>query len=228
LAKPKKTLRVIPALNTPGPNSPARATPHAPPAGKVQGRPLPDLNLVQIAPRGPAHLHLGQRRTTSTGGPGVPPLTWIGPATEWVWHWCSRKYFYPIEGIPPEVEPWGGLNWQYQVPSTPGAVRSPGSEVTDFVYQVGGGNVLVRIEGFFDHVQRGGAAQVARDLYLVTQAGGPGDRVVRVNDAEFMEDESGSTGIKLLAEILGNRTRISALAGGLIRPPRYANFEAVV
>lgn len=225
----KSSLRSIPAMGKLGPPSPAR--PHAPPATVTQGRPLPDPHQVQIAPRGPALLHLGQKRNKGTGGPGLPPLAWEGPATEWVWHWGSRKLYFQTEGLDPYALPWGGLSWQYQAPEGPDASLTPraaGGSLTDFVYESGGAHILVRIEGFFDHVQRGGAAQLARDLYLTSHAGAPGDRVVRVNDAEFMEDETGSTAIKLLADILGNRTRVSSLAGGVIRPPRYANFEGVI
>lgn len=222
-----KTLRSIPPIGRLGPNSLAGAVPHAPPPQAVSGRPFPDVGRPEVAPRGPSLLHLGQKRNKGTGGPGEPPIAWEGPATEWVWHWCSRKLYFRQEGLDPYELPWGGLTWAYQVPENPANPREASGSVSDFVYQVSGNNVLVRIEGFYDHVQRGGAAQKARDLYLVTHAGVAGDRVVRVQDAEFMEDETGSTGIKLLADILGNRTHVGGLAGGLVQAPRYASFVAL-
>lgn len=199
---------------------------HAPPPTKHQGRPLPNLSTPEVTPKGPAHLHLGAKRHIGTGGPGVKPADFLGPQTEWVWHWASRKYFFAEEHLDPYATPWGGLSWEYQVASTPADVRSAGSEVVDFVYHVGARDILVRIEGFFDHVQRGGAAQTARDLYLIAHAGVSGDRVVRISDDQFMEDVTGNTAVRLLADTLAGRTSISRLAGGTIEAPRYAGFEA--
>ncbi len=42
---------------------------------------------------------------------------------------------------------------------------------------------------------------------------------------QSMEDVSGSTAIRLLADILGNRPHIGQLAGGTVNAPRYADFE---
>jgi hypothetical protein len=222
------SLRTIPKLGKAGPKSPAGVVAKAPPPTKTQGRPLPDLAQPTMAPRGAALLHLGQKAPSGTGGPGTSPPTWEGPETEWVWHWCSRKYFFQQEHLDPYQTPWGGLSWQYQAPETPNNPREAGGSVSDFVYLLGATNVIVRIEGFYDHVQRGGAAQQARDLYLVAHAGAEGDRVVRVQDGEFMEDVTGNTGIRLLADILANRPRLGQLAGGVVEPPRYANFETGV
>jgi hypothetical protein len=217
-------LKSIGAIGTLSAKSPPGATAKAPPPNKHQGRPLPDLAQPEIAPRGTILLHLGRKRQVGTGGPGQKPPTFEGPQTEWVWHWASRKLFFKQEGRDPYQTPWGGLSWQYQAAETPDNPREAGGSVSDFVYLVGAQNIIVRIEGFYDHVQRGGAAQQARDLYLIAHAGAAGDRVVRISDDLFMEDVSGSTAIKLLADTLAGRTRVSELAGGTIEAPRYANF----
>lgn len=184
------------------------------------------MGSPEVTPKGEALYHFGQKRNISTGGPGEKPATFEGPQTEWVWHWASRKLFFKQEGLGPFDAPWGGLTWQYQAPENPGNPREAGGSVSDFIYLVGGQNIIVRIEGFFDHVQRGGAAQQARDNYLIAHAGGAGDRVVRVGDDEFMDDPTGNKAIRLLADILANRTTIPGLAGGTIEAPRYANFLA--
>lgn len=206
--------------------SPAGVVPKAPPPTKTQGRPLPDLSMPVKAPRGPALLHLGQKRPQGTGGPGVQPVDFPGSGAEWVWFWASRKLFYPQDKLDPRQAPYdGGLTWQFADPIAQGvtSVRLPAETTPDFIYQAGGGRVIVRIEGFYWHAG-GGAAQQARDLYLMTHAGQSGDRVVRVNDGEFMEDVTGSTAIKLLADILAGRTRTGELQGGTVEAPRYADF----
>jgi len=220
------SLRAIPTIGRLTASSPPGSVPKAPPPTKHQGRPLPNLSLPEVTPRGPALLHLAAKRIVGAGGPGEKPMNFLGPQTEWVWHWASRKYFFNVEHLDPFTTPWGGLSWEYQVSSTPADIRSPGSEVTDFIYHVGARDVLVRIEGFFDHVQRGGAAQTARDAYLIAHAGVAGDQVVRISDDQFMGDVTGSRAIQLLADTLAGRTSISKLAGGTIEAPRYAGFVA--
>lgn len=213
-------LRTIPPIGrlTATSHSPAKA----PPPSKHQGRPLPDLAQPQIHPRGPAVLHLGQKRQTGAGGPGAKPPEFEGPQTEWVWHYASRKLYEPTEHLGVFDQPWGGITWAYQVPEGGGFTRDVGSSVSDFEYNQDGGLIIVRIEGFYDHVQRGGAAQQARDNYLIAHAGWGGDRVVRVGDDEFMDDITGNKAIRLLAQILSGTTPIPGLAGGTLEAPRYA------
>lgn len=216
-------LRKIPALGKLGPTSPAGsvAKPPPPPTGP---RPLPDLAMPVGRPRGPLHLGLGQKRRTGAGGPGDAPADFGGSQPEWVWHWASRKYFYSRERIDPRQPPFdGGISWQFQVEEGGRHTRAAGASVTDFVYLGPGANVLVRIEGTYFHLEQGGAQQ-ARDLYLIAQAGLAGDRVVRVNDTQFMGDATGATAIRLLADVLANRAPIGQAQGGVVLPPRYADF----
>ena len=84
-------LRSIAGLGSLGPPSPRGVVPHPPPPAKSPGRPLPGLREPTLAPRGPALLHLGQRRDTH-GGPGPPPVLFVGSAAEWVWYYASARY----------------------------------------------------------------------------------------------------------------------------------------
>ena len=93
----------------------------------------------------------------------------------------------------------------------------------DFLYTLAGTQIIVRIEGFYWHIGKG-AEQQARDLYLMTHASVGGGRVHRVTDSDYMSDVTGSTAIRLLADILAGRPRVGTLQGGTVAQPRYADF----
>lgn len=212
-------LRSISKLGSITPRQPVAIVP----APSVGPRPQPDLGRPTLAPRGPAHLRLGQKRVTGTGGPGEKPVDFPGTQPEWVWYSGSAKYHKDPRD--PRVGPFlGGGLWLFQAPENPDQPREAGGSISDFIYLTPGGtNVIVRIEGAFWHLDQGGAQQ-ARDLYLITHAGAAGDRVVRINDSQFMSDVTGATAIRLLADILAGRPPIGELQGGTVLPPRYADF----
>lgn len=214
-------LRSIGRLGTLGPPSKPSATPNPPPPPPGP-RPLPDLGRPTQAPQGPAHLRLGQKRPTGTGGPGEAPADFPGSQPEWVWYWASAKYHKDPD---PRAGPFlGGREWLFQAPENAANPREPGASVSDFLYLIlGGGNIIVRIEGTYFHLEQG-AGQQARDLYLLTQAGRAIDRVVRINDTQFMSDVTGSTAIRLLADVLANRAPVGQLLGGTAQPARYGDF----
>jgi hypothetical protein len=221
-------LKSIPTMGDATPTSPARSRPKAPPPSKTQGRPLPDLERMPLRPRGPAFLHLGAKRPSGTGGPGVMPVDFPGSGAEWVWFWASRKYYWSVDHLDPRAAPYdGGLfsGWLFQSPENPANPRAAGTTIADFVYPVGGMTYTVRIEGFFWHIGKG-AAQQARDAYLIHQSQNGMNDVIRVNDTDFMEDVTGATAISLLADILAGRSLTGALQGGTARAPRYADFAA--
>jgi hypothetical protein len=220
-------LRSVGKIGTLSAKSPAGTVAKAPPPNKTAGRPLPNLSTPTVAPQGPAFLHLGQKRRHGTGGPGPQPPDFPGSGAEWVWFWASRKLYFNVEHIDPHQVPYdGGLTWQFADPIAQGisSRRLPAESTPDFIYESGGGVIIVSIEGFFFHAGASAAVQ-ARDLYLRTHTGGSGDRVVRVNDGEYMSDVTGSTAIRLLADILANRPRVGQLQGGTVQSPRYANFD---
>src|SRR5262249_43842909 len=137
-----------------GPKSSAGVVPKAPPPNKTAGRPLPDLSMPTQAPRGPAFLHLGQKRNKGTGGPGPQPPDFPRGGAEWVWFWGSRKLKFNLEHIDPHQPPYdGGLSWQFADPIAQGITsrRLPAESTPDFIYESGGGNIIVRIEGYFFH-----------------------------------------------------------------------------
>jgi len=223
------SLRSIPKMGDKTPKSAAGIK--APPPSKTQGRPLPDLERMPMRPRGPAFLHLGAKRPSGTGGPGVMPVDFPGSGAEWVWFWASRKYYWTMDHLDPRAAPFtGGSNsgWIFQSPENPGNPRAAGTTIADFVYPNGGGaTVTVRIEGFFWHIGKG-AAQQARDLYLIEQSNIPGNNVIRINDTDFMEDVTGATAISLLADAVAGRSLTGALQGGTAQAPRYADFASGV
>jgi hypothetical protein len=213
-------LRTIPPLKkTPAVSSAGvKATP--PPAQRAGGRPL---NIVDpfrpiAAPRGPQELHLGQKRVTGIGGPGPQPVDFPGSGAEWVWYDASADYHKDPKD--PRAAPYvGGEFWTFQAPENAANPREAGGTISDFVYLYGATSVIVRIEGFYWHWGQGGA-QTGRDLFLITHAGAAGDRVVRVNDGEYMFDETGSVAVALLSDILAGHK----FGGGILREPRYADF----
>lgn len=214
-------LRSIPRLGSPKPRSAAKIAP--PPA--TGPRPLPDRGRPTFAPRGPAHLRLGQKRRTGTGGPGVPPADFPGSVPEWVWYWSSARYHR--DPPDPRVGPFlGGAAWEFQDPIGPGvtAARDPGESVSDFRYLMpSGASVYIRIEGVHWHLGQGGAV-LARDLTSLIHAGQGGDRVARINDTQFMADVTGATAIRLLADVLAGRPPVGQVGAGTVLPARYGDF----
>ena len=215
-----RSLRSIPPLKKTPAVSAAGVIARPPPPQRAGGRPLQIVDPFRplIAPRGPAELHLGQKRVTGIGGPGPQPLDFPGSGAEWVWYWASAKY-YKDPKDPRDGVYQGGEFWVFADPIGAGvtATRDPAEGTADFEYLME--HTIVKIEGFYWHYGQGGA-QTARDLYLISHLGAAGDRVVRVNDGEYMFDETGSVAVALLADILANRWQ----GGGILREPRYADF----
>ena len=164
------------------------ATP--PPGATAQGRPPPELDKPVIRSRGPEVLGLGLGRKQ----PGVPakPTDFEGSIPEWVWYYISGRViketspgylFAPYAGDPNGI-------WAFQVPELPGEPRQVGNSISDFVYYMGTGEIIVRIEGFIWHTAAPPANQ-ARDAYLTSTAASQGTRVERVEDGEYMDDMTG-------------------------------------
>ena len=195
----------------------------APPPTKASGRPDTSLNRPVVFPRGPEVLGLGIKRARR--GIGPEPTDFEGSLPEWVWYYVSCRMLTPKQDPrqPPFVGDHTGVLWQFQVPEMPGAARQVGSSISDFVYILGTGLLIVRIEGFYWHTSAPPATQ-ARDAFLTATAQNEGTRVERVEDSEFMDDITGGKAGKLLAEILAGRSFVGAVSGGIAVPPRYADF----
>lgn len=199
------------------PNAPAKA----PPPPKAAGRP-PLHDRPTLFPQGPKVLGLGIKRQRK--GPGPKPTDFEGSQPEYVWYFASAKLHDDPKD--PRVGPFTGArdgSWLFQIPEGGEHVRQVGSSISDFVYLQPQGMVIVRIQGFYWHTGADPATQ-ARDAYLAAHASNEGTRVESVEDSEFMSDPSGATAVKLLAEILGGRSFIGAIHGGVAEPPRYADF----
>jgi hypothetical protein len=213
-------LKTIGKLGTIASNVPNKV-PEPPPPTKAAGRPPPILDDPVIYARGQEFLGLGIKRTRK----GVPPkpLDFEGSIPEWVWYYVSARKLPPHAVVgPPYVGAPDGL-WQFQVPELEGEARQVGNSISDFVYNLAYGVIIVRIEGFYWHTNAPPADQ-ARDQYLTTHAQNAGTRVERVEDHEYMDDVTGGKAGALLAEILAGGSRIGAVHGGTAQAPRYAEF----
>jgi hypothetical protein len=222
----KSALKSIAPIGKLTAKSSALIKPKAPPPAATQGRPFPNPAGFTYFPQGPALLKLGVARDTNLHGPGEKPVDFEGSQPEWVWYWASMRRLNPKED--PRKPPFdGGDNGSWMFADPIGATQAPreaGITTPDFIYlQPSGGVIVVRIEGFYWHVAAEAAVQ-ARDLYLMTHFGSGRDRVVRVDDGEYMHDDTGATAIALLSDILAEREPVGRLGGGIAQAPRYADF----
>lgn len=214
----------IPGLG--GASRPKKPVPEtAPSFGRATGRPDVAFRRPVVRPRGSKLLGLGQKRR-STGGPGLPPPGFVTGTTsglEWYWYWASGT----VLGDPPDVRkpPFvGGLFWNYQVPDNPMDVRSLGFAVSDFVYQTGTGELVVRIDSFYYHIATT-SDQIARDLYLKLHGGSEDLIIVSAYDDDILGDPTGRAACAAVADALRGREPISPVRSGLAFPVRDAIAE---
>lgn len=199
---------------------PSKAQPKPPPTGTDL---LPDVapRRPTVFPQGPRILGLTKRRHIG-GGPGAPPPGFKQPstsATEWYWYWGSWVYL-DIEGDPRQPPYAGdGIIMEYQVPDNPTNPHAASFGIADFLYHLGTGDILVRIDTFFYHA----AAlpkQLARDEYLRIHGQHPPDLTVSAWDNEFVGDATGRAVVAAVANALHGRTAINPIKSGLLYPPR--------
>jgi hypothetical protein len=197
-------------------NTPAAPAPKPPP---ISPTPVTATSLrvsrVPLRPRGPRALRLGQAREQHRG-PGEPPAGFVTATTsayEWVWYWASaRKFSDPLN---PREGPFTGSRhglWEFQVAELPGAPRQPGSSVSDFLYHLPQGDLVIRLDTWFYHLTAS-PAQQARDLYLKLHAHSQGLKVITVYDVDFIGDPSGEAAVRLLSEALSGQERLSPVRG---------------
>lgn len=194
---------------------PAQGVPKPPPISAVPARPEAGFRRPTLYPQGPTLLGLGTRRTQS-GGPGAPPPGFLGPTVsnvEWVIYWSSSKLYPPFD---PRQPPFTGDRlgrWDYQSPSTPGQVRELGSTVSDFVYHIAAGDVIVRLDTWYYHIASN-AQKHAFDRAARQSAYRYGDRVVTLYDTSFINDETGNAAVRALADAISGREILSPVSGG--------------
>lgn len=174
-----------------------------------------------VAPSGPEILGLRKQRV-HTGGPGQPPpgfVTATTSAVEWVWYWASAVYLRspPDPRQPPYIG--DGILWSYQVPDDAHDVRALGSYVSDFVYYLGTGQTVVRIDTYYYHIAAD-PEQQARDLYQKLHGNAENVIVVSAYDASFMGDPTGRAAVAAVADAIAGREIVSPIRGGTARVVR--------
>jgi hypothetical protein len=198
--------RAYPASGIPTVAAPAPAPPRPP---RPSGPPR--------FPRGPALLGLGHRRS-DVGGPGIAPAEFIlladASAYEWIWYWASAKWFHdpPDPRRPPFTGARSGV-WQYQQATEPGDPRAEGNSISDFLYHLPTGDMIVRIDTWYFHTTAGPQKQ-AQDVWQTIHAGGLNTRVERVYDFQFVGDGSGKAAIAALRQAIAGEGVIGPGSGG--------------
>lgn len=197
--------QAYPAAEVPRVAAPAPAPPRPP---------LPDRPT--IFPRGPALLGLGQKRH-EVSGPGIAPGDFVGPSTsayEWVFYWASSKWFH--DPPDPRTPPFSGARsgvWEYQIPTDPGDPRGAGGSISDFLYHLGTGELIIRIDTWYFHTTAGPAKQ-AKDVWQTIHAGGLNTRVERVYDFQFINDPTGKAAIEALRSAIAGEGIVGPSSGG--------------
>lgn len=216
-------LGVIPGLG--GASRPTAPPAPGPPPATV-GRPDVRFRRPTLFPRGPEILALGQKRV-HTGGPGEAPPGFVSATSslvEWYWYWGSYRVLAPH--LDPRQGPWDGIVgvFAYQVAEDAGDVRSVGSYVSDFVYFLGTGELVVRIDTFYYHVATT-PDQIARDLYQKLHGGNEDLLIISAYDDDILGDPSGRAVCQAVANALAGREPVSPVRGGIATPVRDAIGE---
>jgi hypothetical protein len=212
------SLSKLPGITRLGGNlaEPAMGIPQPPPITAVPSRTITPTRRPTAMPRGPRWINIREKRL-SRGGPGEPPpgfVTGTTSAVEWIWYWASWVYFN--KGGDPRKPPYTGdlINFEFQIGETPNAPRAVGGSVSDFVYHMASGEVVIRLDTWYYHITAD-PAQVARDMYLKQRVHQLGVRVVTVYDTQFVHDASGSAAIAVLHDALLGKEIISPTRSGL-------------
>ena len=196
--------------------APAKSIPTPPPVTATPSRPPTGFRRPTRFPRGPKLLGLGQRRRTE-GGPGEPPpgfVTGTTSAVEWVLYWASWEFFH-LPGDPRTPPYTGdGIHFEFQSPENPAQPRELGGGVSDFVYFLGTGTVIVRLDTWYFHITAS-PEQQARDATLKQRAHRMNARVATLYDTQILGDPTGNAAVKALADVLAGREMLSPARSGL-------------
>ena len=212
--------RIPPLGGTSRPKIAVPETKPLPAPGSKQGV---SFRRPTLFPRGSEILALGQKRAHS-GGPGDPPpgfVTGTTSAVEWYWYWGSATV---LKSPPnPRQGPFAGdgVLWDYQVSDDPLDPRSLGSYVSDFVYHLGTGDLVVRIDTAYYHIQ-GDPEQHARDLYQKLHGHSETVFVISAYDQDFLSDPTGRAVCTAVANALRGYEPVSPVRSGTARVVRDA------
>lgn len=138
-------------------------------------RPIP-VEKHSIRPLGPRIYKLGSPVPREGYGPGEPPpgfLNQWNSQDEWMVYWaiCKIKHSPRDCRQPPFV---GGEDWSYQNPDPIFGGRIAGGQVFDFIVQMAGKKIALRIQTERFHIFAPAAKQ-AQDFYLKTHSSGVDD-----------------------------------------------------
>lgn len=193
-----------------------------PPPILVEGRPNLDFRRPTARPRGPELIGIGVRRG-ARGGPWPAPAGFKTPSTsflEWVWYWASFVAL-GLKGdprMPPFTGDPGGL-FEYQVADDPLNPRQAASGVSDFIYNLGTGLIVVRIDTYYYHVATS-PAQQGRDRYLKSHSAIATSFTVSAWDYTILGDETGGAAVRAVARALKRQEPINPVDSGLAYPVR--------
>lgn len=200
---------------------PQLTRPKKPPKLGKRGK-LPRTQRFSIKPRGPRHLHLGQRATHVGLGPGEPPIGFVGAhtsRTEWLVYWgLAVKTGKPKD---PRVPPFVGApdgSWRYQVSDDIVGGRIPGGSVTDFQVQTPTGWIGIRVDTERWHIFAG-ANQQMKDLFIKTHLKGV-QKVITLYEQDFISDDTGAAVIALVALALQGIEKGNPILTGTARRQR--------
>jgi hypothetical protein len=212
-----KTIGKIAPLG--GTSKPKPPVPKVAEMGDSNARPDLGFRRVTVAPTG-FEIYGWSEKREITGGPWPPPVDFDSPSTsflEWVWYWASFVALKidkdprqgPFAGYPPIFE--------YQVPDDPTDVRAAGSGVSDFLYYLGTGTIIVRIDSYYYHTAAD-PGQVARDNFLKTHGAGEHNFIISAYDVNILGDPSGRAAVAACARALKGEQPINPRLTGLTYP----------
>lgn len=217
---PKSSKTTLPKLGKLGGTSKPKQLPDTPPLDRPLARPETGFRRVTVAPRGPRYLGLGQVRKVK-GGPGLPPPEFKSASTstlEWYFYWGSFVVL-PTGGADPRRPPFIGYPplFDYQVPDDPLDVRAAATGVSDLVYHLGTGDLIVRVDSYYYHAATT-PEQITRDRYLKLHGNAADVHTVSAWDYTILGDPTGRAACAAIARALNGQEPISPVVSGLAYP----------
>jgi hypothetical protein len=153
-----------------------------------------------IAPKGPKHLHLGQRHTQVDAFPGNPPPGFVGAHTsrdEWEVYAAISVHMQDPKDywLPPFTGSRRG-DWFYQASEAGG--RVPGGSVTDYQVKTPNGWMGIRLDTEKWHIFAG-PGQQQKDLFIKTHTKSLQKTVTIYSQDWLGRDDNGETLMRIVA-----------------------------
>jgi hypothetical protein len=168
-----------------------------------------------IAPKGPKHLHLGERPDYIGVGPGPPPPGFVSAHTsgeEWQVYWAIANHLKDPRD--PRVPPFTGGrtgNWFFQAKDAGGRVA--GGSVTDYQIKQPYGWLGIRLDTEKWHIFAGPNQQL-KDLFIKTHVRSV-QKIVTIYSQDFVgRDETGEAVMKVVALALRGIEMMNPIRAG--------------